>query len=174
MRNAGAKENMMDFTQLTEHLNTELLDELDEVSQLREAYERHLTDGMHEALSFKLDQILPEVIDAHLQELYLTFYHLMCEDPNADDSAEALYGSMLAEGNMDAGLEMIDFLNETEDALSDILDEIIRKTIKDYKEAEFEEPEDDEDDIDDDDDDIDDDDIDDDDIDDDDDEETDA
>lgn len=145
------RSTQMDFAELTENLNMELLDELEEVINLKDTYERHIRDGIHEAVSYRLDRAVDEVFSKYLKELTATFYHLMCEDPNADDEALALYGMMLAEENVTAGRGMTYFIKASEEDFKNIIEQTVLETIEKYKEADFEEFDDDDPDFDDDD-----------------------
>lgn len=131
----------MDFKELVEQTDANTLDQLAEANRLLWAYRQHVRDGLTEALEHWLVDVMDDIVRENCADLYLTCNHLLEDDPDVHDEAEAAYGNMLASANMNAGLAMLSFLREHSDALKDVLQKITTQTIDDYRELDFEEPE---------------------------------
>lgn len=133
----------MDIDSMIENMTLRDIDKLEDITELLDTYRRHILDGFHEALTYRLDEIFADTVSANLKPLLRTFRHLLNDDPKADDEAYAAYGTMLAQANMDASLGMNAALGET-DMLSEILTATIKNTVDRYETAVFEDDDDDE------------------------------
>lgn len=128
----------MDFNEVISKVDETVLDELQEAAGGRESYESHVMDGLHEALDFRMSELLADVLDENLQAVYRTMHHLLAEDPDADDPAAALYGTMLAEANMNAAVRLSRFIRENEEPFRNIIEEVVEETVERFENADFE------------------------------------
>lgn len=127
----------MDFNEIVGHAGAAGLADLAQAADLMEAYRRHIIDGLHEALDYKIGEALAEAMPEKIEALYRTFHHLLADDPNAGDETEGEYGTMLARANMDAGVRLIRWLHQGGSAFTDIVRAVMDGTIEKYETAEF-------------------------------------
>lgn len=129
----------MDFRDFVEQMDEGTFVRLEGAEEMLDSYRRHVADGLHEALDYVAHDVLEDIILKRRKDLFLTFDHLLRDDPEASDGTEAAYGDMLAEANLEAGRLLLRSLKENE-SLRKILRSTVDKTVGKYAHMSFPEP----------------------------------